>query len=76
MWFKWIMEGLRTTSVSIMVNGSPTSEFRMERGLRRGEGSSCTFLIHSGSRGLYSGCKVGEGNVKVNILLLQMILYL
>lgn len=31
---KWINWCVRTTSISIMVNGSPTKPFKIEKGLR------------------------------------------
>lgn len=36
-WRKWIAECLKTFTVSVLINGSPTNEFRMERGLRQGD---------------------------------------
>nr|ABN08584.1 RNA-directed DNA polymerase (Reverse transcriptase) [Medicago truncatula] len=34
---KWIKECIGTTSTSVLVNGSPTEEFYLERGLREGD---------------------------------------
>jgi len=34
---KWIKECVGTASASILVNGSPTAEFNLERGLRQGD---------------------------------------
>lgn len=36
-WRKWVGECLSTTKVSILVNGSPTEEFSVGRGLRQGD---------------------------------------
>ena len=33
-WIKWIKGCVELASVSILVNGSPTDEFGMQRGLR------------------------------------------
>ncbi|GKU91277.1 hypothetical protein SLEP1_g5176 [Rubroshorea leprosula] len=36
-WRMWIKECLQTASISILANGSPTEEFKMERGIRQGD---------------------------------------
>lgn len=36
-WCKWIFSCLKSTSISVLINGSPTNEFSMERGLRQGD---------------------------------------
>ncbi|KAG6424932.1 hypothetical protein SASPL_115355 [Salvia splendens] len=36
-WIIWIMECVRTASMSILVNGSPTSSFHLQIGLRQGD---------------------------------------
>jgi hypothetical protein len=37
LWRKWIKECVCTASASVFVNGSPTEEFSLERGLRQGD---------------------------------------
>lgn len=36
-WVKWIEDILRSSRISILVNGSPTKEFSPERGVRQGD---------------------------------------
>jgi hypothetical protein len=36
-WRKWIRESISTAMMSVLINGSPTKEFKMERGLRQGD---------------------------------------
>ncbi|XP_016206246.1 uncharacterized protein LOC107646584 [Arachis ipaensis] len=36
-WREWVMECVGTTSISVLVNGSPTKPFKIERGLRQGD---------------------------------------
>lgn len=37
LWISWIMECVSSASTSILVNGSPTKEFRLKQGLRQGD---------------------------------------
>ena len=43
-WRKWIASCLSSASISIVVNGSPSKEFKLERGLRQGDPLSPFFL--------------------------------
>ncbi|XP_016168080.1 uncharacterized protein LOC107610554 [Arachis ipaensis] len=36
-WRAWVMECVTTTSISVLINGSPSKSFKMERGLRQGD---------------------------------------
>lgn len=44
-WCAWIKGCLCSASASVLVNGSPTKEFRMERGLRQGDHLSPFLLL-------------------------------
>lgn len=71
-WINWIMECLRSTSISVLVNGSPIKDFKMCRGLRQGDPlSPFLFLIaaegfsrlmkKAEDKGLYSGYRFQKG---------------
>ncbi|XP_016192516.1 uncharacterized protein LOC107633394 [Arachis ipaensis] len=36
-WRAWVMECVTTALMSVLINGSPTKPFKMERGLRQGD---------------------------------------
>ncbi|GKV07285.1 hypothetical protein SLEP1_g19080 [Rubroshorea leprosula] len=56
-WRLWIKECLQTASVSVLVNGSPTEEFKMEKGLRQAV-----------NKELFQGIPVGSGDLNISHL--------
>lgn len=85
MWRIWIKGCLSFTKVLVLVNGSPTAEFPIQRGFRQGDPlSPFLFLIvakalsvmmqEASSRGLFKGCLIGDTCVEVLHLQLRMTL--
>lgn len=37
LWIRWIRSCVSTSSMSVLVNGSPTADFSVQRGLRQGD---------------------------------------
>ncbi|XP_071718269.1 uncharacterized protein [Rutidosis leptorrhynchoides] len=78
-WRMWILSCLKSASISILVNGSPTREFHLGRGVRQGNHLSPFLFILATEglniltkaaldRGLYQGVKVGNDNVVISHL--------
>ncbi|GKE08789.1 putative RNA-directed DNA polymerase, eukaryota, reverse transcriptase zinc-binding domain protein, partial [Tanacetum coccineum] len=78
-WRSWIKACLKSLRTSILVNGSPTSEFIVKRGLRQG-GTLSTFLfilvmegLHVAFKdavqsGLIRGIKIGNSDITLSYL--------
>ncbi|GKA55341.1 proteasome subunit beta type-5 [Tanacetum coccineum] len=73
-WIKWISGCLHSASSSILINGSPTREFNIHRGLRQGDPLSPFLFIIAMERlhvamedamapGLYKGLKINTLNL-------------
>ena len=78
-WIHWIEGCLKSVSVSILVNGSPTSEFIPQRGIRQGDplapllfnivAEALTgFMREAVDKKLFIEFLVGKNNVAVSIL--------
>ncbi|CAJ2644440.1 unnamed protein product [Trifolium pratense] len=80
LWRKWIRECVCTATASVLVNGSPTDEFSLRRGLRQGDPlSPFLFLLAAEglnvlmeamvARNLFTGYSIGgQGSVSVSHL--------
>ncbi|XP_071729199.1 uncharacterized protein [Rutidosis leptorrhynchoides] len=78
-WRKWILACLKSASISILVNGSPTDEFNLGRGVRQGDPLS-SFLFNLVAEGLnlltkasvscnlYKGVEIGEDKIHISHL--------
>jgi len=63
LWRKWIKECVGTTTASVLVNGSPTDEFTLERGLRQGDPlSPILFLLAAEGPNVLIKAMVESGN--------------
>ncbi|GJZ03380.1 putative RNA-directed DNA polymerase, eukaryota, reverse transcriptase zinc-binding domain protein [Tanacetum coccineum] len=78
-WKSWIASCLSSTSISILVNGSPSKEFKMERGLRQGDPlSPFLFLmvvealqisiLEACEKGLYKGVYLPNNGANLSLL--------
>ncbi|XP_071715148.1 uncharacterized protein [Rutidosis leptorrhynchoides] len=79
-WLKWIESCFKSASISVLVNGSPTKEFRLQRGIRQGDPLS-PYLFIIASEGLNILAKIAArkkiirgveiGRDRINITHLQ-----
>ncbi|GKV31169.1 hypothetical protein SLEP1_g39893 [Rubroshorea leprosula] len=78
-WRKWIQECLKSSSVSILINGSPTKQFPVSKGIRQGDPLSpfLFLIVAEGLNGLvsaavekgrYKGVPIGSGSIMVSHL--------
>jgi len=78
-WIKWIQGCLESATVSVLVNGSPTEEFKPTRGLRQGDPLApfLFIVVAEGLAGLVrqalkvnllSGLRIGRNEVELGML--------
>ncbi|GJX68153.1 RNA-directed DNA polymerase, eukaryota [Tanacetum coccineum] len=78
-WRSWIHACLNSAFASVLVNGSPTKEFKIERGLRQGDPLSPFLfilavealnvaLLEATSNNIFKGIKVGKDMVHISHL--------
>ncbi|GKV29684.1 hypothetical protein SLEP1_g38589 [Rubroshorea leprosula] len=78
-WREWIQECLNSSSVSILINGSPTNQFPVNKGIRQGDPLSpfLFVIVAEGLNGLmssavdkerYKGVGIGNGDAMVTHL--------
>lgn len=78
-WIGWSKECMESSTISVLVNGTPTQEFKPTRGLRQGDPTAAFLfiIVAEGLAGLVrqavknkllEGVKVGINEVEINIL--------
>ena len=78
-WIRWMDGCLKSASISVFVNGSPSHEFIPQRGLRQGDplapflfnivAEALNGLVREAiGKNLYRGFSVGSNNVDISIL--------
>jgi len=81
-WINWIKSCLKFVTISILINGNPTKEFRPTRGIRQGDPLALFMflivveglvgLVGQASRsGVLEGVKAGNREVEVKMLQLS-----
>jgi len=79
-WCAWIRAALESSRASVLVNGSPTHEFEVQRGLRQGDPLSPFLfviamegfhvgLLEASRVGAFNGVKIGSSELEISHLL-------
>lgn len=74
-WRKWMKECLGSASISILAYGSPTNEFKMERGVRQGDPLSPLLFILAveGLNAMMKEAK-GRGVSQLEVTMLRLLI--
>ena len=78
-WIKWVEACIRSSKMSVLVNGAPTNEFGMQKGLRQGDpmapflfvivAENLNLLMEEAiDKGLFEGIKVGREQIQISHL--------
>ncbi|GKU91868.1 hypothetical protein SLEP1_g5682 [Rubroshorea leprosula] len=76
-WHSWIKECLRSASISVLINGCPSRQFGMTKGLRHSMSPFLFLIVAEGlnglisevvKQGLFEGVKIGNGELKLSHL--------
>ncbi|GKA81317.1 RNA-directed DNA polymerase, eukaryota, reverse transcriptase zinc-binding domain protein [Tanacetum coccineum] len=78
-WCSWIYACLSSASVSILVNGSPTTEFKMEHGIRQGDTLSLfiflivsealqVMVIEAHNKGIFNDFSLADNGANISLL--------
>ncbi|XP_071718094.1 uncharacterized mitochondrial protein AtMg01250-like [Rutidosis leptorrhynchoides] len=78
-WRKWMLICLTSSSISVLINGSPTGEFTFGRGVRQGDPFSPFLFIIAAEelnlltiivveRNLFNGVEVGDDVLRISHL--------
>ncbi|XP_071739297.1 uncharacterized mitochondrial protein AtMg01250-like [Rutidosis leptorrhynchoides] len=78
-WRKWMLACFKSASISVLVNGSPTQEFNLEKGVRQGDPLSPFLFIIAAEglnllakkateSGLLKGVEIGSDKILVSHL--------
>ncbi|XP_071695105.1 uncharacterized mitochondrial protein AtMg01250-like [Rutidosis leptorrhynchoides] len=78
-WITWITSCLKMVTISILVNGSPTKEFNIQRGVRQGDPLSLYLFImaveglnvlmkHALEQKIFKGLEIGSNKIIISHL--------
>lgn len=76
---RWLMWCITTASISVIINGSPSEPFKMQKGIRQGDlissfifsivGEALNYIIlEAKTKGLIKGLEIGKDNIELTHL--------